>query len=302
MRALPLSACVLVLALHPALVACGDDGGDVDRADAGPTADAMPVPAGDPLGAIKIFESTYDLNTTYGDLSAAIGPEVRWQEQTQASGACTLYEFPGSQCPTPCDGVCVGTTCHPWPTYSAVGPITLTGLTRPVTLEPSSNGVYYYQDAALVDVFSPGASVTASAAGAGAIPAFSTSARGVDAIDLPLNAEGQIVLVDGEDEVLRWTPTGDGSEVRVTINSTTYGGHGQPLEAIIQCQAPDAAGELTIPAAKVAALPELSGAPICVAIDCPPSSIDRLSVGYATIPGGYVRLEVATRFQFLVRH
>jgi hypothetical protein len=103
--------------------------------------------------------------------------------------------------------------------------------------------------------------------------------------------------------VFTWTPAGDpAARVKVTINSTTQGGHGNPLKAIIECDVPDADGQIIIPSAMVDAFPSSEGLAICVAIDCPLSQIMRYTRGVAAVPGGEVSLIVGSRMDFGVIH
>jgi hypothetical protein len=116
---------------------------------------------------------------------------------------------------------------------------------------------------------------------------------------------GHIDLLAGQDYTLRWTPaTGAGAaeaRVRLTVNSPNSS-HGQPYKAIIECDAPDAAGALTVPRAMVDALPRLVAFSSCVGIDCPPSYIMRYARGTAAVTGGYVELLVGDQMAIGVNH
>jgi hypothetical protein len=89
--------------------------------------------------------------------------------------------------------------------------------------------------------------------------------------------------------------------VKLTINSPNQS-HGNPYLAVVECDVPDSAGEITVPAAMVDALPELTAFGICVLRDCPASTLIRYSNGYATVPGGYVELVVGDQMSFGVEH
>ncbi|MEZ4366155.1 MAG: hypothetical protein R2939_07685 [Kofleriaceae bacterium] len=133
------------------------------------------------------------------------------------------------------------------------------------------------------------------------MPAFTARAAGVADLTLPLD-DGRLVLAPGVDHVVRWTPADGVSRVRLTLNSRSVGGHGTPLAAVLECETADAAGQLTVPATLLDGFPELDGSDICVSIDCPRSTLARVSIGYAEVPGGYVAFEVSSGRAFPVRH
>jgi hypothetical protein len=89
--------------------------------------------------------------------------------------------------------------------------------------------------------------------------------------------------------------------VRLVLNSDNAG-HGLPLHAIIECQAPDAAGEIVVPAALIEQLPEFEFLGICVGHDCPPSSLARRARATVAAGDAVVELVVASEVQFWVTH
>ena len=89
--------------------------------------------------------------------------------------------------------------------------------------------------------------------------------------------------------------------MRLTLNSSNLG-HGFPLNAILRCEVPDAAGQLTVPKALVVQFPPMQHEGICVHVDCPPSTLTRFRQGRSEVPGGHVVLEVAAERAFFVDH
>ena len=74
--------------------------------------------------------------------------------------------------------------------------------------------------------------------------------------------------------MIRWTPAAADTRVRLTRNSNnSY--HGQPYHTIIECDAPDSAGEIAVPAAILDAFPDSEAWAICAGTDCPRSKIER---------------------------
>jgi hypothetical protein len=229
-----------------------------------------------------------------------------WHQRAMDDGTCSLWTFAPQQCDMFCsNGVCTGRNqCTPFPMAATAGTLNVTGLNLAVSMTPDPTlGRYYYQATPPADLFAPGAAITLNATG-GFVPAFTARATGVPPLQAQIQG-GHIDLLAGQDYTLRWTPaTGAGAaetRVRLTVNSPN-GGHGQPYKAIIECDAPDAAGELTVPRAMVDALPRLLAFAVCAGVDCPPSYVMRYSRGTAAVTGGYVELLVGDQLAIGVNH
>jgi hypothetical protein len=305
MRAHPATALLLAIA-----AGCGGGAGD-DGPDADPAApDGPPGSGRERVGLIDIFEdrSMYDdgVNPPFESIWAwwtarfVAAREPRFHQQTMAIGACTLREYTPASCEPACvDGFCVAPdVCEAWPAYVGAGELTITGLAVPQVVDPG--GAPYYTPAGQLpgDLFADTAAITVELAG-DEIPALSLATTGVPGIVPQIDTK--IVLVDGQDQTITWTPAGTGS-IRVTINSTNAG-HGAPLFAIIECEAPEAAGQVVIPAAMIEAFPPSTAVAICAGHDCPLSTIRRYR--RATAPVGSdreVELLVSSQYSFGVDH
>lgn len=288
------------------LVACG--GGSSGGPDAAP--DGPPGSGRDRVGLIDIFED----RTMYDDLGTPVenrwswwtarfmaGREPQFHRQTMAIGACTMREYIPSSCDPVCvDALCVDTNvCEPWGTFVEAGRMTITGLTVPQVIDPAGGG-YYPPGQLPENLFADDATVAVQLAG-DAIPALTVTAGGVPEIDPMIVSK--ITLSNGVDHSIRWNPVPGGDhQVRVTINSNNAG-HGAPYFAIIECNAADSAGEVTIPAAMIDAFPEAMASNICAGRDCPPSTIRRYRRGVAPVGADQeVELMVSSQFSFGVDH
>jgi hypothetical protein len=292
---------------------CGGGGeGDPDArivSDAGPMPDAPP-PAGK-RGELVVLEvkgtwsdgdgnfTPYEASRLGGGVWNGARPIAH--KESMRDGACVLLTYTPQQCDEWCDGVCVGLNqCQPWPAYVSAGTLTITGLWQTLTLQPDPDfHGYGYSTQPPLDMFVAGAEITASAAGA-TMPAFSVTAHGVEPLESPL-AEGAITLEPGKDHTIRWTAGGGDARVKITINADNQG-HGQPYKAIIECDVPDAGGQVTIPKAMVDAFPETHAWSACAGSDCPPSRIVRYTRGVALVPDGHVELIVGSEITFGVEH
>jgi hypothetical protein len=307
-RCSQVAACLVLVA------ACGDDDGAAGLDASGDPADATPGPDADPsprfdevIGTIALLEIV-DLTgekgprpytTAFGQLFTS--PPTRFHTEAMRDGACRLLTFEAALCDPFCAGICLaGNECVPYPTYVSAGTITVQGLTEPLQLvaEPSFN---FYNPASFPlpeDLFADDAEVLAEAPG-DELPAFSIAARGVAPL-APGSFERNLVLEDGADATVTW-PAGRATDrVRLTLN-TPNRAHGQPFDAIIECDAPDT-GSVVIPQAIVEAFPATSGAGICVSIDCPPSTLRRYARGAADVGDGEIELVVGSELMFGVLH
>ena len=159
------------------------------------------------------------------------------------AGSCRLFRRHDiNNCNPLCaqTAMCDDGTCRPYPIAQSAGTLTVAGggASRAI---PFADGYQLYVPTAL---FAPGTDVTASAPGA-ALPAFSLTAR--LPARLELLATDQLVLAPGHDLTLRWTPSGADDRIRVTLGADL--GHAQWRTVVIECDLPDAAGQVTVPQA-----------------------------------------------------
>lgn len=290
-----------------ALAACGDDPGvPVDA----PSEDAPD--AGTPrarIGWVDIYEDRFLYEDGTGPMESRRsqvtaqffqGRPPSFHHQTMAAGACVLREYTPSLCDPACtDGLCVQPdVCEPWPQLISAGRLTVTGLETAVTIDPQSG--YYYPPGVLpADLFDDAARVTASLAGAD-LPAMSLATDAVPALAAAIPNAG-ITLEPGQDHTIHWTPAGTG-RIRVTLNSNNQG-HGHPYLAIIECDADDDAGQLTIASALVDAFPETRAWRVCAGSDCPPSTLRRYRRAESPVGADQaVELMVASQISFGVEH
>jgi hypothetical protein len=269
---------------------------------------------GDKRGEILIYEGLTYHQDLGGQLSTSPRPTVaatiygspfpRWHQEVMNDGTCLLKTYTPQQCDQFCEGACVGrNVCEPFPPTVSAGMLTFTGLKGVSSLSPDpSLGRYNYPTAPPNDLFDAGAAVTVTAAGA-AVPPFTLQAKGVPPIE-PEIQNGRFRLTNGQDYTLRWQPAAGGppeARVRLTVNSRNLG-HGVPYLAIIECDVPDAPGQLTVPRAMIDVFPRIEALGACVGVDCPPSFITRYTRGTAAVPGGHVDLLVGYELAIGIDH
>ena len=225
-----------------------------------------------------------------------------WQQETMRAGSCRLLENVPAFC-TSCAGICIAPeVCEPYPEYASAGELTFDGLRGPpLTLEPSP---YFYasQGAQLpLDAFADDATVSVTATG-DQVPAFAIAAGGVPPLSAPL-ANDELHVADGADATVAWTavaPADPTLRVRVTLNANNVG-HGQPYQAVIECDAADV-GTITIPAALIDAFPATQRWRACEGSDCPVSTITRYRKTSVDVEGAPVDLVVGSQIAFWVIH
>ncbi len=261
--AVPLTLAFL-MTLSPA---CGgdddgdDDGsGDIDSgtggADAAPGADASTsrvtefVP--NSAGNIDLIEGN---GGPFG-VAAALRDGSALPEATllASEGACEIWTHqvaPGL-CDPPCQsGICVADDrCEPFPNSVDAGDIVVTGLSQQLRFEWGKFGYLPADDISTEDLFDEGAAITATAEGASD---FSLAADGVAPLvaDLDLEFDVTLIIEDGVDEVVRWTPEASG---RVQL-ALQVGHHGAPYEGLLVCEADDEDGEIVVPGSLIARFP-----------------------------------------------
>lgn len=301
-------ACLLLLT---AVAACGDPA--AEAFDAAPSLDAAPGAA--VIATVQVREYERLLGEApdpfetqrYATVTASFGdvalPSVRTVAQT--AGACELTTYTPQLCDPACgtDATCVPPgVCAPNPVPGSVGVITFGGLAAPLTVAPDPAGAYFVFEPLADDLFADDTTVTLAAPGA-TYPAVALAAPGVAPMVAAIT-DGEIELVPGQDHTVAWTPSNDpDARVRLELRSNNTG-HGQPLHAIITCDAPDAAGQIAVPAAMIDAFPatERWAGIGCPQADCPASLISRYRDDRAAFADGVARLEIASTYGFGVLH
>ena len=289
-----------------ALAACGGDDGAAP-VDGG--LDAPPGSAREVIGTIDVHEQRYlwlDDGTPMESASANVraafydGHPPSFHREVARAGACVLRRYTPASCEPFCDGICVDTNvCEPWPTLVAAGRLSIDGLAVALRM-PGTDG-FYYPDAQLpAELFADGATITASLAGGGGIPASTLSTTGVAPLTGAL-PDTTLTLVPGQDAIVRWTPAAGDARVKLTINANIQG-HGQPYLAIIECDAADAAGAITVPSSMIDAFPETRAWTICAGTDCPPSTLRRYRRATVAVGAQDLELVVASELAFGVDH
>jgi hypothetical protein len=217
-----------------------------------------------------------------------------------ADGACATWNRPAQPlCDPPCaeaDACIADDTCAPYAKRLSAGVITVSGtVPQGFTLTPSDSGFYVATpDTAPDDLFTAGATLTVSAAGAD-VPAFSASIEGVSNLTLTAGT-GLVELVDGTPYTVKWNPSDvGGSKIEVVLQ---LGWHGLPAQSIIVCHAPDADGQLVITPKVIGAFAYFDE----IALFQVPSWIDRISRTFIPIPGGTVAVTAASRRSLGVSH
>lgn len=272
--------------------------------DTGPAEDPTPFNV---KGAVTLVEQYSDgagavvdtyIIADFGDRPLAYNG-VRYTKAA-ADGACATWNRPTNPL---CDPACSETeacidddTCEAYATRLSAGTITVGG-TVPTgfTLTPNADGFYVATpDTSPDDLFTTGAALTVSAAGAD-VPAFTASLKGVS--DLQLSAgTGLVELVDGTPFTLKWNPSEEaGTEIEVVLQ---LGWHGNPPTSIIVCHAPEADGQLVITPKVIAEFSYFGG----MGLFQVPSWMDRISRTVVATPGGSVAVTAASRRNLYVTH
>lgn len=230
------------------------------------------------------------------------GAPPGFHREAKREGSCRLLTFQLALCRDYCNGVCTDTdVCKPFPERSSAGPVVVSGTSRPVTLDPGTGSYYNLNEIIPGELFSPGAAVTASASGA-SFPGFRLTTAGVATFSPPSIVNDEITLRNDADYTFTWLPGPDpAARVRLTLNSTNEG-HGLPYKGIIECDAPDRAGALTLRKELITDFPATQRWDGCVRIDCPMSSALRYRRATADTTSGRVALIVGSQKQLWVLH
>ena len=298
----------LLCSLLLGAVACGGD-------DAAATVDASTDAALDPdggaagpgLGTLRVVEGRW-ISPDDGAISPYSrfdgwyfdGPQVAWHREIARSGACTLRTFTRAFCDPTCalGTVCVDTdVCQAPPDFQSAGRLTVTGLAVPVTLD-STTGYYQYTDQLPDELFADGATVTATLNNT-TIPTHTLTTHSVPPLIAAIGTYR--TLTPGQDHTITWTPAGGDARVRLTFN-TNNGGHGAPYYGIIECDVPDADGQVTVAASLIDQFPEVTPWLVCAGSDCPPSILSRYQRATAVTSAGTAELIVSSQLEFGIDH
>lgn len=233
------------LVLRLALAACGPLAGCGDDGAAGPDAGPIdPMPQFDD-GVMRIEVRSQVFGDGAGDTSIqAVLSTTPWPwpyDAPTTAGACRMFrrhDIDGCAPACPSTSMCDDGTCRPLPVPTSAGLLTIGGGGERRVI-PFDDGYQLYLPTPL---FAAGDDITASAPG-DALPAFSLTAR----LPAPLALLGvdDLVLDGGRPLTLRWTPAGDDARIRVTLGADL--GHAQWRSVVIECDLPDAAGQVTVP-------------------------------------------------------
>lgn len=302
----------LLCSLLLGTVACGGDDAatTVDASSDGALDGALDPDggtAGPGLGTLRAVEERW-INPETGAMSAVSrfdgwyfdGPQLPWHREVARSGACVLRRYARAFCDPACTlgAVCVDTdVCLAPPRFQSAGDLTVTGLAVPVQVD-STTGYYQYTDELPPDLFTDGATVTATLAG-DVVPTHTLTARGVPPLVAAIG--NYRTLTPGQDHTITWTPAGGDARVRLLFNSNNAG-HGAPYFGIIDCDVPDADGQITVAAALVDGFPETGPWQACAGSDCPPSTLSRYQLATVTTTVGTAELIVASQLSFGVEH
>ncbi len=233
---------ILVLVLL--LSGCSDDqeGGDSDAGQPHPP--AGPCAIEEKIGVFKVMHEP-DYSAISGEVTNGVVPSTILEE-VAAEGGCRLMQrgnpFCDPVCPPgeTCDfnGVCI-----PYPEQRSVGNVTINGLNKTVSMDPSA-----YFDASMPHPgFDPGADISLVAAGED-YEGFAMWGVGVTPLELP---DSTWSLQTGQPLEVTWIPAEDGENVEVHL-SMNVDQHGN-TPVTLYCDLPDT-GSTAIPAALIDAL------------------------------------------------
>jgi len=286
--------------------ACGDDDGGAT--DARAVGDTPPAAA---EGQVAVHEVAVgeDLAFRGEALGSIVDVRPDFYQLADSGGDCRFYRHEPSFCGD-CFGVCSPEgVCEPFPENLHAGSLHIDGTSEPITLAED----YGYRPSAALpsDLFAPGDPVSLTADGGADVPAFSLAATGTAPIWIDLSegdssetgsspGDNTLALDDTRDLALSWSDPVAGARVRLEIRGSNQA-HGQPLDALIVCEADDT-GALAVPRSMVEAFPPRSYHSICDGSDCPMSVLVRLTRDRREVDGRVMELEVGARRDFVVVH
>jgi hypothetical protein len=222
-----------------ATAACGESGvGDIDAA-------VNPAPDLDDSAAfVRVSLATASDGSggsTYVTGNLITDPPLWPYDVEPIDNGCRFSTRQTGECTPFCEWneACVNGVCVAPPLVRSAGTMTLAGGSTTLTV-PFDDGFYQLFDQNLS--FAPGTSVTVSAPGdeLGAFTATAVAPR-----PLTLVGADNLPLRIGTPMVIRWQPSDPGSRVRVTLGADL--GHAFFRSVVVECDAPDEHGGITIP-------------------------------------------------------
>lgn len=264
------------------LVACSGPGSGPEQ--------NLPLPEGDPSTVELAGDCPMDTRVgsfTVGDFekytivdgSVANGVvPVTILDETMASGDCRLLLRHNLFCEGGCEQAetCdFDGTCVPYPEAIDLGPVTLAGLVRDVSMDPVQPGARYFDTSLPHPAMTAGALLQLRTEG-GPLGPFDLHGIGVAGLEL----DGAAWVLDrGQDLTVRWSPAPGRSHVRMEVRIDQHG----ISPSTLVCDFDDD-GEGSAPAAIVDALIDAG------VTGFPNGTLSRRTVDQATVPGGCVDL------------
>lgn len=206
-------------------------GGEVELAGSCPLADHVG-------GFLAGYESSYSAFS--GSVADGVVP-LNVLEQVGQDGSCTLWRRNNPFCDPGC---AAGETCDfdgnclPYPINHDVGVVTVTGLAKPVMLEPVPPTFSYFDTMLPHPGFEPGALITLQTTGGDYSP-MSLHGLGVEMV---VPAQDELHLAHDTPLDVEWTPGDARATMRLQVAVDQHGI--SPLALI--CSVPADAGTLTI--------------------------------------------------------
>lgn len=235
------------LALLGALARCGGDAGGLDAGADGPPIDPSCARDREPSARFSVVAepgASARIGSQVGGQLLAF-PRPRLEATLLTEGSCWFVGARPALCEPACAGaqVCdVEGRCVDYPEALPAGAFTVTGTTPPVTLTPhAGNG--YYAEQGYPGLFRADDVLTLALAGDGPVAALAATVRGVPPLALPTTA---LIAREHAPMDVAWTPITAPAEAEVLLHFDSDH-HG--VRAYVECVAPAAAGQVTIPAA-----------------------------------------------------
>ncbi|MBC8069487.1 MAG: hypothetical protein IAG13_14215, partial [Deltaproteobacteria bacterium] len=189
-------------------------------------------------GFAAVYEPTYSAFS--GSIADGVVP-LNVLEQVGADGSCTLWRRNNPFCDPGC---AAGETCDfdgnclPYPAYHDVGVVTVTGLEKPVMLDPVPPTFSYFDTMLPHPGFEPGALITLATTGGDYSPVL---LHGIG-VEMVVPAVDEVHLERDTPIEMEWTPGDARTTLRLQLAVDQHGT--SPLAMI--CSAPADAGTLTI--------------------------------------------------------